>query len=399
MRAWLIGVVLVLVLLAELPLLVPPPFPLTDHLVFWRAGQLVVGGGSPYDMDAWSATQREYDSAHLRLFVELDRPVWVYPAWTAFLFVPFGLLPYPTGPWALYFSYLAVGLFSALLFIRSLPARWVRPAELAIVLVAAFQPLVIADRYGQFGAFLLLGTVLVFLGVRDRSALRLSAGALLLFAKAQLFVILAPAVLVILVRRRAWRSLAITAGVLTAVAVATTLRYPESLAFFARGASDRVAVFTTYSSSWAFAHYIAQDWWLLVGGGLVTSAVVASVVAVRRLPADLRLAGSVAAASLISLAVTPVDFHYDEVPLVLAVVLAIAVGRRPLQIALTWAVALVIPWLLFFAELAIGGPDSQSLSGAVPLLMAPLLLVAAWDASPAMAPPPLAIANTPATPT
>ena len=42
-RAPLVG--LGLVLLAELPALVPPPFPLTDHLVFWEAGRIVASGG------------------------------------------------------------------------------------------------------------------------------------------------------------------------------------------------------------------------------------------------------------------------------------------------------------------------------------------------------------------
>jgi len=396
MRSRLIAVAVLLVLFVELPLLIPPPFPLTDHLIFWKAGQLVVSGGSPFDMAAWVETQRTYASGHLQLFVEHDAPVWVYPAWTAFLFAPFGLLPYPAGPWALYLSYVAVGLFATVLFIRSLALRWQRPAELAMLIAAAFQPLLIADRYGQFGAFLLLGAVLVFIGLRDQRVLPLAAGALLLFTKPQLFLIVAPVVLVILVRRRAWRTVGVVAGVLVAVAVATTLRYPESLAFFGRGAGDRVAVFTTYSSTWAFAHYVSGDWWPITGGALVALSAIASVVAVRRLPSDLRLAGTIATAAVLSLAITPVDFHYDQAPLLLAIVLAVAVGRRPYQIAIAWAVALVVPWFVFFIELGFEGPDTQSLSGAIPLLIAPLLLLATAGVSPAMIASSPAIANTPA---
>ncbi|MHB8632123.1 MAG: glycosyltransferase family 87 protein, partial [Candidatus Limnocylindria bacterium] len=157
-------VALVLVVVAELPLLIPPPFPLTDHLVFWQAGRMVASGASPYDMRIWTDVARSYQSGHLLPFVDAARPVWVYPAWTAFLFVPFGLLPYPAGPWLLYLAYFAVGLFAAALFIRTLPPRWQASAQPAIVLVAAFQPLLIANRYGQFGSFLLLGLVLVHRG-------------------------------------------------------------------------------------------------------------------------------------------------------------------------------------------------------------------------------------------
>lgn len=376
MRSRQIAVVVALVLLIELPLLIPP-FSWTDHLVFWKAGQLVVSGGSPFDVVAWAETQRTYGSAHLEPFIALDHPVWVYPAWTAFLFAPFGLLPYPAGLWALHLAYLAVGLWATVLFARALPPRCQRPAERAVLVAAVFQPLIIADRYGQFGAFLLLGTVLVLIGLRDQRVLPLAAGAVLLFAKLQLFIVLGPVVLVILIRRRAWRTVTIVAATLVAIAIATTLRYPESLAFFARGAGDRVAVFTTYSSTWALAHYVSGDAWPLTASLLIALATLASVIGVRRLPNDLRLAGTVAAAAALSLATTPVDFYYDQVPLLLVVVIALAVSRRGYQVALTVIVALVIPWLAFLIELGLGDPEAGALSAIVPLLIAPLLLVAA----------------------
>lgn len=389
-------VALFLVLLVELPILIPPPFGLTDHLVFWEAGRLVTSGASPYDMANWAEAQRVYDSGHLKLFVDAPAPVWVYPAWTAYLFVPFGWLPYPAGPWALYLAYLGVGLFATVLFVRSLPPRWQPGAELSVALAAMFQPLVIANRYGQFGAFLLLGLVLVFRGLRDRNAVAFTAGSLLLFTKPQLFIVVVPVVLVWLLRERACRMIGATVATLAFVAIVTTLRYPESLALFFRGAGDRAAVFTTYSSTWAFAHFIVGDAWPILGTALVVAATLAALFGVRRLPHDLRPAGMIAAAALLSLAITPVDFHYDQVTLVPVVVLAVAVGRRPAQIALVWAVAAVVPWFVFFIELGLGGPDSQSLSGIVPLLVAPLLWVATRSGSPATIASSPAIANTPA---
>jgi hypothetical protein len=81
-----------------------------------------------------------------------------------------------------------------------------------------------------------------------------------------------------------------------------------------------------------------------------------------------------------SIVLAPVDFHYDQIPLLLAVVVAVAVGRRLWAIALTWVVAGVVPWFVFFVELGVGGPDSQSLSGIVPILIALLLAAVAWSA-------------------
>ena len=112
------------------------------------------------------------------------------------------------------------------------------------------------------------------------------------------------------------------------------------------------------------------------------------------MPADLREAGLIAAAAILSLAITPVDFHYDQPPLVLALILAVAVGRRPYQIALTWALAAVVPWFVFFIALGLGGPDSQSLSGVVPLLVALLFAVATIGGSPATIPSSPASAST-----
>ena len=392
-RLPLVGLVLVLV--AELPLLIPPPFPLTDHLVFWEAGRMVASGASPYDMGIWTDVARAYQSGHLLPFVDAGRPVWVYPAWTAFLFAPFGVLPYPLGPWVLYLAYLAVGLFAAVLFIRSLPGRWQPSAELAIVLVAAFQPLLIADRYGQFGSFLLLGLVLVYRGLRDRAVLPLVAGALLLFTKPQLFVVVAAVVLGLLIWRRDRRAIVTVCATLLLVATATTLRYPESLSVFRGGVSERVSVyFGMYSSTWAFAQFFVGAWWPIAGALLVAGAALTCAAAVRSLPADLRDAGLIAAAAVLSLAITPVDFHYDQPPLVLALILAVAVGRRPYQIALTWALAAVVPWFVFFIALGLGGPDSQSLSGVVPLLVALLFAVATIGASPATIPSSPASAST-----
>ena len=389
-------VALVLVVLAELPLLIPPPFPLTDHLVFWEAGRIVAGGASPYDMTIWTDVARSYQSGHLLPFIDAARPVWIYPAWTAFLFVPFGLLPYPAGPWVLYLAYLSVGLFAAVLFIRSLPSRWQPSAELSIVIAAAFQPLLIADRYGQFGSFLLLGLVLAYRGARDRSIAQLIAGALLLLMKPQLFLLVAALVLWWLIRRRERLAIGSVSASLLLVAAATTLRYPESLGFFRGGVDERVGVyFTWYSSTWAFAEFFVGAWWPIVGAVLVAATGALCVLAVRSLPADLRDAGAFGASAILSLAITPVDFHYDQAPLLLAIVLAVAVGRRAYQIALTWALAVVAPWFVFFIELGLGRQDSQSLSGIVPVFVALLFAVASTPSPATIASSP-AIANTPA---
>ena len=79
-------------------------------------------------MAAWAETQRTYASGHLQLFVESNSPVWVYTAWTAFLFAPFGPLPYPAGPRALHLPTPAVGLAGGGLRSRSVGPAVETPA-------------------------------------------------------------------------------------------------------------------------------------------------------------------------------------------------------------------------------------------------------------------------------
>jgi len=374
-------VALAATLVAEAVLLLPPPFTLTDHLVVWSAGRAVLDGASPYDPAVWRDAAARFDSPHLReLTAAGGSGVWPYPPWTALLFVPFAALPVELGTWALHLAYLASGLGAAIAMARALPYRSEASVAGALALFALFQPFVIAARWGQFSSFVLVGCVLVLVGVRDARAAPVVAGALLLSTKPQVGVVLGLVVALLLVRRRAWPSLGASAAALLSVAVVTWWRYPEWLGASLGGAVGRLGVIDRFASTWAFAAEVMPQ--AAGAAGLVLASLLLGccVAAWRWSPASLRLPVALSAGAVASVGLAPYVLSYDHLLLAPAAFVALLASSaapaaaRALQGVAVLAVVAVVPWLGYLAGIF---RPTQSLSGAVPLLFALLLLASA----------------------
>src|SRR6266850_1160566 len=97
-----IGVVIpVLLLIAMWPVLIPRP-DVSDNFLFWSVGHMVVIGESPYDLQPWkdAAAYGPYPGGianSTTINVGVTNSLWAYPPQTAFLFAPFGALPYEIG--------------------------------------------------------------------------------------------------------------------------------------------------------------------------------------------------------------------------------------------------------------------------------------------------------------
>ncbi len=373
-------VALAAALLAEAAVLYPPPFNLTDYLVFWEAGHMFASGASPYDLAQWQEPGARF-GGHLAYLASNPRGVpWPYPPWTVYLFVPFGLLPPELGTWALHLASVATGIGAAILIARLVPwrSRWTYAAFL--VLVATFQPLVIAARWGQFGGFLLLGVALVATALTSGGTLAYVLGALLLATKPHLAAGFAPVSVVMLAASRAWSTIAVTAAALAALAAASFASQPLALGTISSGAADRLAQLRVFGSSWSFAFDVAGDAGLIVGAVLLASTAVVCVFAVRWAPARLGRLTAIAAAFVFSIAAVPYLFSYDQVLLAPAIAVALASGERApdrfraLHLTVVLLAVAVLPWLLFF----IGSfRSTQAASGLLPVVMALLLAASA----------------------
>jgi hypothetical protein len=370
----------IVVLLAESPLLVPPPFKLTDHIVLWYVGNLIATGQSPYAAAAWTEAATRYGSPHIQEILAYGASVWPYPPWTGYLFVPFGLLPVEIGPWFLHAAYLGVGLAAAIALAMSFRWRAAPALATALVIFAIFQPFVIAARWGQFASFLLAGLVLVFAGLRSRRPLPIILGALLLATKPQLTLLLGLVVLGVLLTQRATRTIVATGAVLSAVAAVTWLRYPEWLEVATSGSAVRLDLIAIFGGTWSLALDVSRDLWLPIGVALVTVVLAAGVLAVRWAPPSHRLVTALSAALVVALAVVPLVHSYDHLLLAPALLTATfawdrsAGASRSIHAIALLSVAVVLPWILYL--IGIFRP-TQAASGLVPVLFALLLLSSA----------------------
>lgn len=376
--------VMLLVLLLELPLLFPSPA-VGDNFQFWAAGHAVITGASPYARSTWEAVAAlgpnpggvAANTAGLNLAI--TREVWLYPPQTAFLFAPFGALPFETGVPLLHI-FVAVTAIAAII-VAAWAAGLRGPAlAFALALAVVSEPFVLSVRNGHPIGLLVIGGVLLLRGLDRRDYPALAIGAALITLKPQLLIPMGVAALVIAVARRDMRALL----ALAAAAVFATLPF-ELLTPFPMGAlvgssGERLAADLSTIPA------LARD----LGGGtplalalaaLTVSACVAAFAAGG--PRHRRL---VAGASLfvLSLALAPYAHDYDMLVAVPAMFAVVALGsgrgsRRASMLLATIGLG-VVPWLLFYWWPIVGDADRRFLGGplgGVPIAFAATLLLAA----------------------
>jgi len=226
--------------------------PANDYFQFWYAGHLVATGRSPYDPTAWGVASQVYGGKAGIVALSCAVPdsaacLWAYPPWVGWLFAPFGLLD-PDRGIALQAAFLLfVAIAGVLLLAHAVPLSPVAAMVVRFAAVAA-APFVWASFLGQFDGLLLLGALLVMLGLRDRRAIPLAAGALVLSLKPNLFVALVPLTVALLVARRSWRSFAVTSVTLSAVTAAAIILDPAWLGSLGR-ATTKAAL--TAATTWS----------------------------------------------------------------------------------------------------------------------------------------------------
>ena len=372
----------------EWPLLSPSPA-VGDNFQFWFAGHIVASGQSPYDRAAWEAaasygaTPGGVAANTVPLNLLITQSVWLYPPQTAFLFVPFGLLPFEVGVPFLHGFVLLTAVAGVSV---AAAATGLTGARLAMFLALATisQPFVISVRNGHPIGVIVLGAALAYVGVRDRRAFTFAAGCVLLSLKPQLVIALGIGLLVWLVAHRRWREIAVAAVAVIAVTLPAELATPFPMADVLSAAVDRIRADLSTTAA------LARD----LGGGvlltvtLIASAAVACVIAVRRSTPEARPKVLFASSLLLSLALLPYSHDYDLLLCLPAGAAALAIGaagaRRAQITVLVAIVIFLVPWLLFYAWPLLGQGDRRYLGGplgAAPLIFAYVLALVAWSSS------------------
>ena len=376
------------VVIAEWGLLSPVPA-LADHFQFWAAGHMIATGQSPYARAAWEAAAAYGplpDGVAVNTVIgnlRLTDAVWVYPPQMAILFAPLGALPLAVGVPLLHLAVLLSAVAGVVLAARAAGLAGA-PLAFALTATAVSQPFVITVRDGHPIGLVLVGSALAYLGIRDRRVWPVAAGALLISIKPHIAIAFGVAVLLVLLRRRDARTLAITALALLAVTGAAELRDPFPFAQLSGATTERLAL--DLSSTGA----LARD----LGGGigltaaLALASLIAAAMAVRRAPADHRGAMAFGASLLLSLVIAPYVHDYDQLLVLPAAFVALAIaGRsrhRPLIRLMAGGLIAVVPWVLFFWWSLLDQDDrvfKAGALGALPVLMAFGVALASWLAA------------------
>ncbi|HYR93605.1 MAG TPA: glycosyltransferase family 87 protein [Methylomirabilota bacterium] len=364
--------VLVLVLW---PLLVPIPA-VGDDFQFWAAGHMVVTGQSPYDRASWEAIADygPYPGGNIntsRINLAITNAVWLYPPQTAFLFAPFGALPYEIGVPLLHVFVLLTGLLAIAAAAYLAGLRGIR-LGVALCVAIVSQPFLVSVRDGHPIGLLALGAVLLYAGIVSRRDGPAFMGTALLTLKPHLTGLFALGAFAALVSRRDWRRL----GAMVAGAALVTLPFeiatPFPIASFIASTNERVAVDVSTIPA------LARD----LGGGLPLALALAALtgaaclVALRLARAEFRARVALASALIGSLAFVPYAHDYDTLFVLPVgfVLVALGVGRPAEAVVglMTTVAVFIVPWILFWWYLA-GEPHRVFRSGplgAVPIVLA-----------------------------
>jgi hypothetical protein len=356
----------------------------SDFFQFWAAGTALLQGDDPYNPESWRTIYEEQGQWRW----QTDQQVFPYPLWTAFLYVPLALLPFPTAGllWALMSQLLLI--LSVALWAKALGTTDRRAWLLRLVVLSiAFEPLALTILFGHLGLlllFLLSGTL--YLVHKGRFA---PAGVLLALTllKPQLFLLLIPALVVVMLVQRRWSWLASLAITSLALVVTSWVLVPNWIAewqgYVAQSAMVRLRISPTI---WGLSHSVAAafgrtDLWPGLGVGVLAVLLGAfsyvlyshrqALMHARRLEPLLSLV------LIASLLIAPYLLSYDFVLLLLPISTGLWIANhltRPIRTTLAMSLigcGIVLPWALLVQSARSG---QETLAALVPCSLLVILI-------------------------
>ena len=168
-----------------------------DFIEYWSAGQLLSHRENPYDIAATLALER--GAGYTGSFPQITYS----PPLALFVALPLGLVSANAG----LICWMVLLLASLIVSLRLLWTLQGRPKNSLHLLGYCFAPVMACLMFGQLGLFLLIGIVL-FLYYLDSRPFVSGAALLLCALKPHLFMPFAVALLLWMIGRRAWRTLA-----------------------------------------------------------------------------------------------------------------------------------------------------------------------------------------------
>jgi hypothetical protein len=292
-----------------------------DFFTFWLAGHMLTQGSDPYAPEEWLAGH------HLFNVSWIPNPAYVYPLPLALLFVPFGLLPLEQA--FVWWVTLSLGMLIASLLLLCPPWRDKASRGLFVPLLAGcifFRPVAVTMVAGQVSAWLLftLTAVLVLWekGKWEWGALLLPLLVLKPNLGAPLVTLLA---LWLFFQRRYRALLSLAMGGLVLLLAGMLINPAWVLEYWSIGSAKLAQTFGYSPTVWGLASLACgfHRPCTLAVGGIAAALLVAGTVwlLIRRgsLP-DPHSAMSLAVT--VTLLITPYTWTYDQILLILPIIVA-----------------------------------------------------------------------------
>ena len=331
----------------------------SDFFQFWAAGRAILQRDDPYEPQAWRGIYHE----HGRWRCHTDQPVFVYPLWTAFPFVPLALLPVSWASLVWIATSQLLVMLSAVLMVKALywsgPEHWL---PLIAIIAIAFEPVALTILFGQLGILLLvLVCAVLYLISHGRHA---SAGVVLALTllKPQLFAAVIPAVLWVMLLRRRWAFAATFIITAMMLVISSWLLVPQWVSRWQDQLVQTAPIRLTISPTiWGISHSIVTalgrpDLWgaMSVSACLVLVGLVSYIwyQTKNAFSEDEQMASLLSVTMIVSLVASPYLLSYDFALLLLPVVTCLWLvqplpGRvRRTAVATVAGCAIVMPWAL-----------------------------------------------------
>ncbi len=294
--------------------------PNSDFFTFWLAGRLAASGENPYMQETWVG-------GHLEYGVEwIPNQTFIYPLPLAYLFIPLGLLPYGQAylVWAILTQWMI--LSSILLLVRAMPSpSFTRFLPPLLAGAALFRPTLLTLRNGQLTALLvIIAAAVAFLW--QRGNWRAGSALLPLLAlKPNLGMPIIGLLAVYLLFQKQYRSLGVmvlSGGLIFLSGFLLNNRW--LMDFWSAGSTKLSQTFGYSPTVWGLAGFFTHHsptGSVMLGAALCLAVAGGLIVLFIRGRAELSPLYAVSLALTGTLLITPYTWPYDQLLLVVPVVL------------------------------------------------------------------------------
>jgi hypothetical protein len=339
-----------------------------DFFTFWLAGHLVTQGDSPYDTAAWADGYRQFDMAIQ------PNPAFLYPLPLALLYTPLGLMSFHTA-YIFWDTLLGLMILAALILLLDMAAGG-RSKMLFLPILAGlvfFRPAALTLIQGQAsGLFLFVLAVAALLWRREKP---FWSGALLglLALKPNLGGPLLLLLVLWILRNRRYNAFAGMAAAGAVLLAAGLIYQPRWIADYWQVGTGKLAqTFGGSPTVWGLGALVCRNGHActLSLGGVAAALIVAVALWTLLRRRDLPILTALGLAVTVTLLVTPYTWTYDQLLLLVPIVLIVtAVDGPRLRLLLASSIFLLIDLvtivLLFFNVLL----RVEILNAVIPLIV------------------------------